>query len=762
MFVLAIMFVYAVVDPARGFPLDSARIFDQSLYAAPAVLFWAFLVHRGNARDRYQWLSLLFFIYVPLVSLAIYNAFFGTVSLFLFGDISDVTELLEYLWSALPSVELLATLGIAVLAAGWGFRLFVPTFKDGQGEDPETARPLTRRALKILACVVVVSLWFDRLPNLLVDFTNTDSQANYDLVFAAACILFVMLVALAANALLATNTFRLARPYIFMAAFTVCYPQVEKLVRSIAASAMTVPVPVAPGVEAQPPSSDFIDPAPLPLPETDWNEYWYILFRQRHPWTLDVTWTESLLLCLIIITSALITFALLRLWIPPDSGQAEDARNTDASGEWPNDASFTGMNDMNEIARLDVASATAESKETFNRLTIVLVTTSVVVLCFTAVLLLGQGFSPLPVVLGTLLSILLAWLPVLISHSQSSTRQQQFQRLGSLAGHPLSQTAYFRAATAILKAQRPVSLNSVYSLPIATLATILTIGFLVIFLATSMTDVFKTQSFLLGGFEALNLKDEAARVRYQQETFVCFAVAFLGSYTSMLFSILFRTQNIDIQPATFYYYSVRLISSTIVAIVLRHVFGALSQDSPSVLILAAFIVGFAPDLFIATMARRAFQFLKMLGSQRDPSEESVPTNLNMLMLEGMSRDKIDRLSELGIDSAQYLACQNPFLLWPRLPYELTLIVDWIAQAQLYRWAKEDRLVAMRGIGINNIIEFHALLRAPDPPDSLLQTLRLERATLATYRESLETDPSFARLQAVQSVLKYSGIEEDRL
>jgi hypothetical protein len=65
------------------------------------------------------------------------------------------------------------------------------------------------------------------------------------------------------------------------------------------------------------------------------------------------------------------------------------------------------------------------------------------------------------------------------------------------------------------------------------------------------------------------------------------------------------------------------------------------------------------------------------------------------MIEGMSRDKIDRLSELGIDSAQYLACQNPFVLWPRLPYDLLLLIDWIGQAQLYRWAKEVRLRKMR-------------------------------------------------------------------
>jgi hypothetical protein len=51
------------------------------------------------------------------------------------------------------------------------------------------------------------------------------------------------------------------------------------------------------------------------------------------------------------------------------------------------------------------------------------------------------------------------------------------------------------------------------------------------------------------------------------------------------------------------------------------------------------------------------------------------------MLDDLTKEKVDRLNELGIDSAQVLACQNPFIIWPKLPYDLGLIVDWIAAAQ---------------------------------------------------------------------------------
>lgn len=80
-------------------------------------------------------------------------------------------------------------------------------------------------------------------------------------------------------------------------------------------------------------------------------------------------------------------------------------------------------------------------------------------------------------------------------------------------------------------------------------------------------------------------------------------------------------------------------------------------------------------------ALRKFFVQKKPGAQDaasdkdDPSRSSMPTNLNLLMIDGLANEKIDRLAELEISDAQVLSCQNPFLLWVRLPYDLGLIVD---------------------------------------------------------------------------------------
>ena len=165
-----------------------------------------------------------------------------------------------------------------------------------------------------------------------------------------------------------------------------------------------------------------------------------------------------------------------------------------------------------------------------------------------------------------------------------------------------------------------------------------------------------------------------------------------------------------------------------------------------------FVVGFAPDLFIVTIARRAFQLMRIAGDQRDPATSELPTNLSLLMIEGMSRDKIDRLAELGIDLAQYLACQNPFMLCTRLPYDLLLLVDWIGQAQLYRWAKEVRLRKMREIGVNNIFDPHTALSDKDASASVCRALDIDPASVATHLSKLDQDPSFRRLREVRNVL----------
>jgi len=122
------------------------------------------------------------------------------------------------------------------------------------------------------------------------------------------------------------------------------------------------------------------------------------------------------------------------------------------------------------------------------------------------------------------------------------------------------------------------------------------------------------------------------------------------------------------------------------------------------------------------------------------------------MIDDLSRDKIDRLSELGIDNAQILARQNPFLLLPRLPYDLGLIVDWIGQAQLYVLVKDEKLAALRRIFIRDVFDLHVRLQCEPARPAICSALGLTDAEAVSLVRQLELDPSFARLREVRTAL----------
>lgn len=433
---------------------------------------------------------------------------------------------------------------------------------------------------------------------------------------------------------------------------------------------------------------------------------------------------------------------------PSETGPGEiqvELRGGEIPGGVPEGAYFPKLPDGREPGSTDDFSS--------YRITTLIVGTILVVFAAAAMYLVIREPHAIPIALAIVLSIMLAALPILLCHVQGTSRDRQLARLKSLSDHPVSRTQYYTSAHIAIEAIEPVSLDRYYLAPIAALAAVLVFGFLATFLATQAEGVFQVQSFLFGGQAGLEMP-EAQRIMYQKGTFLMLVMAFVGGYVWMLFRLLYRILNNDIYPMTFYYYAVRLIVSCIVAVVFRHLFNIFGLDIEKyqLLVLTGFVIGLTPDLFIVTVARRAFQLIKVAGDQPDPAASELPTNLNLLMIEGMTRDKIDRLAELGIDSAQYFACQNPFVLWPRLPYDLFLLVDWIGQAQLYRWSKEVRLRKMREIGVNNVFDLHTAFSDPDASASVCRALEIDPAGVAAYVSNLEQDPSFRRLREVRNAL----------
>ena len=354
------------------------------------------------------------------------------------------------------------------------------------------------------------------------------------------------------------------------------------------------------------------------------------------------------------------------------------------------------------------------------------------------------------IVFGVVLSVFLSLLPAMICVVQNTTRRRQLNRLIALKQFPVSGSTYFRTALTSVDMMRTGAVDADFEAPLFVWFFVVFMGFLAFLIGYGFQELFGIQSVILGGFHRSTDTDFQ---NYQIGTFCVMAMAFIAAYVYSLGRLLDRVNNNDLYPISLYYYAVRVVVACTAAAVVRHtadVYGGL--DGNPVLLLVAFGIGFAPDMFIVAMTRRGFQALKNWGSRDDPAPTTRPRSLTLLMIDDLSRDKIDRLSEPGIDNAQILARQNPFLLLPRLPYDLGLIVDWIGQAQLYVLVKDEKLAALREIFIRDVFDLHVRLQCDHARPAICTALGISDAEAAALVRQLDEDPSFARLREVRVAL----------
>lgn len=377
-------------------------------------------------------------------------------------------------------------------------------------------------------------------------------------------------------------------------------------------------------------------------------------------------------------------------------------------------------------------------------------------------LLNAQGDTPLPYLFAIMLSAILSALPAFICIVQNASRRRQSSKLEALDDLPVAKTTLFKTARRSV-GEATGSVDADYVLPAFALFLIVFTGFIAMMTAFRRTDYFEAATVLLGGL--YDRSDTPKLAAYQMSTFCVISMAFIGSYIYMLGRLLDRINNNDLYPISLYYYVVRIVIACGAAAVLRHTISVfadgfdavtartISTDAAPLLLLIGFAIGFAPDLFIVAMSRKAFQALKIWGTRADPAESQRPISLPLLMIDDLTREKIDRLNELGIDSAQELARRNPFLLLPRVPYDLSLLVDWMGQAQLYVMVKEVRLMSLRGLYVRDIFDLHIRLEDQSAQAKVCTALDIPAADALALIKQLTDDPSYMRLRELRDALR---------
>jgi len=278
----------------------------------------------------------------------------------------------------------------------------------------------------------------------------------------------------------------------------------------------------------------------------------------------------------------------------------------------------------------------------------------------------------------------------------------------------------------------------------------------------SDTKLPRLASYVLGGAYAANSEVSTADLnRYQSGTVFIGSMAFLGAYIWTISQLMNRINNDDMNPATYYYLSIRILSACLVAGIARHIVEALplhdviynANKVPLGLAVLGFLIGWNPTLWINELLLKAGDLIKQkIPSQRWPEKEKLPLNLTLLMVQGMLPDTIDRMNELNIDNCQKLASENPVIIWSRTSYTLELVVDWIAQAQLCIRFEPVALQSLREMGIRDIFSYGTLIGDTDALQALSEKLDIPKAVLSSHRMTMQVCPALMRLTELRAAM----------
>lgn len=285
------------------------------------------------------------------------------------------------------------------------------------------------------------------------------------------------------------------------------------------------------------------------------------------------------------------------------------------------------------------------------------------------------------------------------------------------------------------------------------------IGLSVLFLSDEL-GLATTPSLILGGslLKSPDCVETSECFAYQQGALLIYGLGFMGAYIWGLQGILRRYSLNDLLPMVFYKFGLRMITASIISLLLYHAVGGfeggfvsrirpdgqgqeiLPLTSNGLLMIAAFFIGMFPQRGIKWLSSRVSFFLV----EKHPSVRELPLE----MIEGVSAHDKQRLEELGIDTCYDLATADFIPLILKSPYGSRELIDWLLQAKLcVRFG--DAVSELREFGIRTITDLEG---ADDKyleqlaKDTSLKFTALQRAARAT------ADPNIKRLKLAAEAL----------
>ena len=202
------------------------------------------------------------------------------------------------------------------------------------------------------------------------------------------------------------------------------------------------------------------------------------------------------------------------------------------------------------------------------------------------------------------------------------------------------------------------------------------------------------------------------------------SLAFLGAFIWSAQNIMYRLNAGDLAPSVYFNAGIRMTLAPVLSVLISHLvlrsetLKALQAGLPVI----AFLVGWFPDRTLLFLKE---QFPAIFRDKRSAHD------LPLSMIEGVSAFDRAKLIELGIDDAQNLANANFIELVVRTAFNPGQLIDWIGQAQLYVYFKDD-VVALRKQQIRTALDMMQACRAPGMLEKLAAATTVEAAGMRRF------------------------------
>lgn len=188
------------------------------------------------------------------------------------------------------------------------------------------------------------------------------------------------------------------------------------------------------------------------------------------------------------------------------------------------------------------------------------------------------------------------------------------------------------------------------------------------------------------------------------------AVAYIASFLYVVRELLRAVANFELSPMTLLLSAIHVLfgvaTALILASVATDVMGTGTTITTSALLLAAFAVGFVPELGVRTLLRATKLYM---FKREDDSVYNTFSATPVEVIDGIDTEVRSRLSLHNIVSVQNLATANPIMLFVETPYGVYQIIDWVAQAQLCSALGPKAVIEFWKLGIRTIFDLERAL-----------------------------------------------------